>query len=182
MLRRTFVIRAASLLAFPLIAFGANAQQPVTGSTTTIIIARHGEKALEPRDDPMLSPAGEARALALADAVRDAGVTAIYSTPWKRTQGTARPTSERLKIPITTFDAPPGDRDYGKTWATELVAKNRGQVVLVLGHSNTVPNILRGLGISDAPAIADAEYDNLFIVMVPETGPPRVVRSKYGAR
>ena len=176
------MIRAASLLALPLIAFGANAQQPVAGSTTTIILARHGEKALEPKDDPMLSPAGEARALALADAVRDAGVAAIYSTPWKRTQGTAKPASERLQLPITTFDAPAGDRDYGKTWATELLSKNRGKVVLVVGHSNTVPNILRGLGITDAPAIGDAEYDNLFIVTVPETGPPRVVRAKYGAR
>ena len=181
MLRRTFVLRAASLLALPLIVLAASPAQPAAETTTTIILARHGEKALEPKEDPMLSPAGEARALALADAVRDAGIAAIYSTAWKRTQSTARPVAERLKLPITTFDAPPGDRDYGKTWATELLAKNRGKVVLVVGHSNTVPTILRGLGIADAPAITDAEYDNLFIVTVPETGPARVVRTKYGA-
>lgn len=181
MLRRTFVIRAASLLALPLIALSAASAQPAAESTTTIILARHAEKAVEPKDDPGLTPAGEARAIALADAVRGAGISAIYSTAWKRTQATARPVAELLKLPVTTFDAAPGEREYGKVYVAELLAKHRGQVVLVVGHSNTVPNILRGLGIVDAPAIADAEYDNLFIVTVPETGPARLVRAKYGA-
>ncbi len=181
MIRRTFLIRSTALLALPLIALAASPGRPLVETTTTIILVRHAEKALEPKDDPPLSPAGEVRALALADAVRDAGIQAIYSTAWKRTQATAGTVAERLKLPITTFDAPSGDRDYGKTWATELLGKHRGRVVLVVGHSNTVPNILRGLGIADVPAIADAEYDNLFIVTMPETGPARVVRAKYGA-
>jgi broad specificity phosphatase PhoE len=181
MRRRTFVIRAASLLALPAIALAASpARQAET--TTTIIIARHGEKAAEPREDPVLSPEGEARALALAEAVRGAGISAIYSTRWKRTQGTARPTSEALKIPITTFDGPSAEREPGKAYATELLAKNRGKVVLVVGHSNTVPALLRGLGIADAPTITDPEYDNLFIVTIPEGGAARVVKAKYGAR
>jgi broad specificity phosphatase PhoE len=181
MLRRTFLLRAASLLALPLIALSAASAQ-VAETSTTIIVVRHGEKAVEPKDDPTLSPAGEARAMALADAVRGAGISAIYSTAWKRTQSTARPTSEQLKIPVTTFDAPPGERDYGGIYAAELLAKHRGRVVLVVGHSNTVPAILRGLGIADAPMIPDAEYDNLFVVTIPQTGPARVVRARYGAR
>jgi len=182
MRRRTFVIRAASLLALPAIALAASPVRQVAETTTTIILARHGEKAAEPREDPVLSPAGEARALALAEAVRGAGISAIYSTKWKRTQATARPASEALKVPITTFDSPPGERDYGKAYAAELLAKHRGKVVLVVGHSNTVPAILGGLGIPDAPAITDPEYDNLFIVTIPEGGAARVVRAKYGAR
>jgi broad specificity phosphatase PhoE len=176
MLRRTFLLRAAALLALPAIAIAATPPRQATESTTTIILARHGEKAAEPRDDPALSPEGEARALALAEAVRGAGIGAIYSTQWKRTQGTARPTSEAIKVPITTFDGSPA------AYATELLAKHRGTVVLVVGHSNTVPAILRGLGVADAAAIADSEYDNLYVVTIPAGGGARVVRAKYGAK
>ena len=181
MLRRTFLTRAAALLALPAIALAATPAQPVAESSTTIILVRHAEKEAEPRDDPALTPAGEARAMALAEAVRGAGIAAIYSTPYKRTQGTARPVSEQLRVPITTFDAKAGERSYGEVYAAELLAKQRGRVILVVGHSNTVPGILRGLGIADAPAIADAEYDNLFVVTVPDAGPARLVRARYGA-
>lgn len=182
MLRRTLLARAASLLALPLIALAATpAQQAAVPSTTTIILARHGEKTAEPKEDPVLTPEGEARAIALAEAVRGAGISAIYSTKWKRTQYTARPASEQLKVPITTFDGPTGAPDYGRAYATELLTKNRGKVVLVVGHSNTIPSILRGLGIADAPAIADSEHDHLFIVTIPEGGEARVVRARYGA-
>ncbi len=178
--RRTFVTRAASLLALPFIVLAAAPAQPATGATT-IIIVRHGEKEAEPADDPALSPAGEARALALADAVRGSGISAIYSTRYKRTQNTAKPTSDELKVAITTFDAAPGERDYGGVYAREILAKQRGKTVLVVGHSNTVPSILRGLGIANAPSISDPEYDNLFVVTVPATGPAQVIRARYGA-
>src|SRR5688572_3387730 len=182
MLRRSFLLRAASLLALPLVALAASPARQAAEATTTIILARHGEKTAEPKENPVLTPEGEARALALAEAVRGAGISAIYSTKWTRTQSTARPTSEAIKVPITTFDAPPGERDYGRAYATELLAKNRGKVVLVVGHSNTIPMILRGLGIADAPAIADSEYDNLYVVTIPEGGAARVVRARYGAK
>jgi broad specificity phosphatase PhoE len=181
MLRRTFLVRTASLLALPLIALAASPARPVAETSTTIILVRHGEKTAEPKEDPTLTPAGEARAMALADVVRGAGISAIYSTKWKRTQLTARPVSELLKVPITTFDPPSGQGEHGQVYAAELLAKQRGKVVLVVGHSNTLPAILRGLGIADAPVIPDAEHDNLFIVTIPEAGPARVVRARYGA-
>src|SRR5688500_20378587 len=74
MRRRTFVIRAASLLALPAIALAASPVRQVAETTTTIILARHGEKAAEPREDPVLSPAGGARGRALGEAVRGAGM------------------------------------------------------------------------------------------------------------
>jgi broad specificity phosphatase PhoE len=180
MLRRQFLFRALALAALGLPVI-ADAQRPASGPTT-IILVRHGEKAAEPANDPPLSPAGEARALALVDAVRSAGITAIYSTPWKRTQSTVAPIAAKLGIPVTTFDVRPGEKSYGELYAAELLAKHRGGTVLVAGHSNTVPGILTGLGITDAPTITDAEYDHLFVVTIPESGPPRVVRARYGAR
>ena len=162
------------------IATAAVARQAAT--STTIILVRHAEKAPQPADDPPLTPAGEARAVALIDAVGAAGVQAIYSTKWKRTQQTALPIAQKLGVPVTTFDAAPGARGYGEIYAAELLAKHRGRVVLVVGHSNTVPAILEGLGVANAPRITDPEYDNIFIVTVPDTGTARMVRAKYGAR
>ena len=121
---------AASLLALPLVVLAATpARQAAVPSTTTIILARHGEKTVEPKEDPVLTTEGEARAMALADAVRGAGVSAIYSTKWKRTQYTARPASEQLKVAITTFDVRSGDPDYGRKYATELL-ENDPRIVM----------------------------------------------------
>jgi len=182
MLRQRFHAVRVLLLFALVLTLGTAATARWAETSTTIVLVRHAEKAAEPKDDPALTPAGEARAAALVDALRTAGVSAIYSTPWKRTQLTARPIADKLGIPVTTFDVTPGEKNYGELYAAELLAKHRGRVVLVVGHSNTVPAILRGLGITDAPAITDAEYDNLFVVTVPETGLARVVRTKYGAR
>ncbi len=181
MRRRNFVTHAVSLLTLPLLLTALAAAQPRVESATTVILVRHAEKAPEPKDDPPLLPSGEARAAALVDAVEAAGITAIYSTPYLRTQGTARPIAARLGIPVTTFDVKPGARSYGELYAAELLAKNRGRVVLVVGHSNTVPSILSGLGVSGAPSIRDEEYDNLFIVTVPDSGAARMVRARFGA-
>src|SRR3954463_6196955 len=68
----------------------AHAQQ-ARGATTTVILVRHAEKAAEPAADPPLTSAGEARARALLEAVRDAGVTAIITTDLLRTKATAQP-------------------------------------------------------------------------------------------
>ncbi len=180
MLRRRFL--AALLPLLFILTVGTAARRTWGETSTTIILVRHAEKALEPKDDPPLTPAGEVRAAALVEALGTAGIVAIYSTPWKRTQQTAAPIAAKLGIAVTTFDVTPGERTYGELYAAELLAKHRGRVVLVIGHSNTVPAILKALGIADAPAIQDPEYDNLFVVTVPETGPTRVVRGKFGAR
>ena len=182
MLRRRFPAVQVLLLLLLILTAGTAASHRWLQTSTTVILVRHAEKALEPKDDPPLSPVGEARAAALVEVLRTAGITTIYSTPWKRTQQTAAPTAAKLGIPVTTFDVRPGQKSYGELYAAELLAKHRGQVVLVVGHSNTVPAILTGLGVVDAPQIRDEEYDNLFVVTVPETGPARVVRARFGAR
>lgn len=182
MLRRRFPAVHALLLLVLFLMAGTAASHRWMETTTTIILVRHAEKAAEPREDPPLTAVGEARAAALVEALGNAGITAVYSTPWKRTQQTARPIAERLGVPVTTFDVTPGEKSYGELYAAELLAKHRGRVVLVVGHSNTVPGILRGLGVADVRDIADMEYDNLFVVTVPETGPVRIVRARFGAR
>ena len=182
MLRHRFHAARVLLFLVLILTVGTAAVSRWVETSTTVILVRHAEKAPEAKDDPPLDSAGEARAAALVEAVRSAGITAIYSTPWKRTQQTAAPVAAKLGIPVTTFDVRPGERSYGEMYAAEILAKQRGRVVLIVGHSNTVPAILRGLGVPEVAAIRDSEYDNLFIVTVPEAGPVRVVRAKFGAR
>lgn len=150
---------------------GASAQK------TTVIIVRHAEKTAEPAGDPLLSPAGVARAEALLESVRGAGVTHVLTTSLRRTVLTAAPTASALGISAATVNP------RSPTHVADVVAAIReraGGVVLVVGHSNTVPAIVNALG-GRAPEICDDEYDNLYVVTLPAGGgATRVIRSRYG--
>jgi phosphohistidine phosphatase SixA len=144
---------------------------------TTVIIVRHAEKKIEPQNnDPDLSPAGEARAKEIARLFADAEVGAVYATHYKRTQQTVKPLADKLGLTPVHMNA----RN-----TAELVAKiheqNRGQVVFIAGHNNTVPEIIAALGGPKYPLIPESEYDNLYIVTIYRRGKAKVVKMKYGA-
>lgn len=148
------------------------------GAYTTVLVVRHAERPAGA--DPSLDAAGQARAQALADALASAGVTAIYTTQYRRTQETAAPLAQRLGLTPRVIAAGGGDAAsaHANEVATAIRSNDAGGVVLVVGHSNTVPLIVRALG-GTAPEIADSEYANLFIVTVPGTGTARTVRARY---
>src|SRR6266404_5710460 len=125
---------------------------------STVFIVRHAEKA-DASKDPDLSEAGRARAEGLAKMLKDANITAIYTTEFKRTQQTAAPLAKALGITATTVPA----KD-----TAALIAKLRGSNsnALVVGHGNTVPDLIKALGISEPINIAENDYDNLFVVML----------------
>ena len=152
--------------------------QETTSTATTVILVRHAEKAAAPAADPPLTPAGEARARALLEAVRDAGIGAIITTQFERTRATAGPTASALGITPEVVAA------TGRTHAQDVVAairKHAGQTVLVVGHSNTVPDIIGVLGAA-VPPICDAEYDNLYVVVLTPSGATKLIRTKFGER
>lgn len=130
-----------------------------------VFVVRHAERADTASGgapmmatDPDLSDAGRARAASLAAALKNAKITAIFVTPYKRTQLTAEPLAKALGIQPIAID--PKD-------AAGLIEKVKAATgnVLVVGHSNTVPDVLTRLGIADAPKLADSDYDNLFLVI-----------------
>lgn len=129
-------------------------------STTHYYIVRHGEK--EPSDGMMttdvpLSEAGQQRAVALESTLHKEKIETIYATPYKRTQGTAQPLSTSLGIPIQTYN--PQDT----TFVSKLKTINNN--VLVVGHSNTVDDIVNSLtGKSILKDLPDTQYGDLFIV------------------
>jgi broad specificity phosphatase PhoE len=135
----------------------------------TIFIVRHAEKA-DASKDPDLSEAGRGRAEALAKVLRDANIAAIYATEFKRTQETAAPLAKALGIRITTVPA--------KDSAT-LIAKLRSSNgnALVVGHGDTIPDLIKALGISEAINIWQNDYDNLFEIVLDEK--PHLIRLHY---
>ncbi len=147
--------------------------------STTVILVRHAEKEAEPAADPALTAAGRSRADALADLLKDAGITAVVSTQFQRTRLTSAPTAAEFKLTTEVVDA--RAPQHARAVADSVLAKHRGQTVLVVGHSNTVPAIVAALGAAQPAAICDAEYDNLYVVTVPPSGAATVVRARYGA-
>ena len=149
-------------------------------ATTTIIFVRHAEKALTPPDDPGLSEAGQRRVAELTRQLRDAdvvaGIDAIYSTPFRRTQETAQPIADALDLPINTYD--PMDTE---AVLERILKEHKGKIILVVGHSNTVPVLIANLGASKkVPPIQEDEYDNIYIVSIPWFGKTKTIRLRYG--
>ncbi len=138
-----------------------------------IFLVRHAERATisgRVPSDTGLSEAGRARAESLARALRDAQITAIYTSEYKRTQETAAPLAKLLGL---RSEIVPADDLKG------LVAKLKAQPgnALVVGHSNTLPQILNALGISTRVAVPESDYDNLFLI---ELGrPPHFTHLHY---
>lgn len=151
---------------------------PVPGSTTVYLV-RHAEKDLgNPQDiDPPISAAGQARAEALATRLGTAGVTAIVTTQFKRTQETAEPLAAAIGVtPEVVRAGLMGDTDS----AVAAVFRHRGKKVLVVGHSRSIPPIIEALGGPKLANICESQYSNLFIVYLPPSGAPQLVRQNYG--
>ena len=138
-------------------------------SQSTVFIVRHAEKADESKDAE-LSEAGRARAEALANMLRDSKISVIYTTEFKRTQQTAAPLAKALGLTVTTL---PAENQAA------LVAKLRTSAAtsLVVGHGNTIPDIIKALGITEPVNIPDSDYDNLFVVVLGEK--PYLIRLHY---
>lgn len=148
-------------------------QLPQKKSATTVILVRHAEKESEPADDPNLNVTGQVRAQILANVLADKGISAIYATNYRRTQQTAEPLATKLNIkPVLIDDA--------RAVAEAIVSKNAGQTVLVVGHTNTIPEIIRQLDGGEINLIAENEFEKMFIVTVPaDFSESKVVESKY---
>jgi broad specificity phosphatase PhoE len=154
---------------------------PANPGVTTIVVVRHADRSTDDPRDPSLSPAGQQRARDLGMVLRDAGVTDIYTTQYKRTRQTAEPYAQLHGISI--LERPIGasnSTSYAHDLAQEILTRSAGKSVLVVGHSNTVPDIVRALSGIPVPAMTDAEYDHIFVVVVPATGSPRVMQLRFG--
>ena len=146
-------------------------------STTTVFVMRHAEKlTVNPDDpDPALAPAGEARALELAQhfgrAPKDQALDAIFVTELRRTQDTVRPLANRLGIPVIVVQADEPDKA-----AKRALTEYRGGRVLIVAHSDTVPDIVKELSGVNVGPMSEADYGILYVVAVPRFSRAAVTR------
>lgn len=168
----SFVRIFGSGLLLAALAAAATAHEPAT----TVILVRHAEKVLGV-DDPPLTAAGEKRARELVHVLGGVEIAAVYSTPFRRTMATARPLAGALDQVIVETPVTP---TYAADVARRIREQHPGGVVVVVGHSNTVPDLIRALGVENAPAIPEDDYDNLFVVTAPDCSEPRLLSLRYG--
>lgn len=149
------------------------AAAPPAAAQRTVILVRHAEKADDSKDTA-LSEAGRARAGKLAGMLAGAGVTAIYSSEYRRTRETAEPLASALRIPVQSFPA-----DDAAGLVRRLRDRHAGDIVLIVGHSNTLPKLLELLGHPAGETIADDDFGSVFVIIPGADKPPLVFRLKY---
>jgi len=163
--------------------FVAGLAEASRAADQVIFVVRHAERADQGGgatmpaqgtipNDPPLSEAGKARAAKLAAMLASADVKHIFTTEFKRTRETAAPLAEKLKVEGVMS----ASRDPQPL--IDAVLKTTGNV-LIVGHSNTVPDLLKRLGLKETITIAENEYDNLFILVRRDAGDPTLVRLRY---
>ena len=127
----------------------------------TIYLVRHAEKEAEANDpeDPSLSSCGELRVQALARILSDIRLEKIYSTPFERTLGTARPIAQAKQLNIEIYDP-------SRLGEFSQLLLDMQQDALVVGHSNTT-GVLAGLLAGKSQEAFDEDiYDRLYQVVI----------------
>jgi phosphohistidine phosphatase SixA len=168
---------------------GGRQQGPANSEVkvTTVFLVRHAEKADVPGQDPPLSEAGKLRAEALARLLQSAGVKGIYTSQFQRTRQTGEPLAKRLGLtvsPVPLSVKPSNPREVSDESIRELTKKveaHAGEALLIVGHTNSVPDVIKALGGDVVPKMDESKFDDLFVVTVYAGGRAKVVRLRYGS-
>ncbi len=177
----------ASVALLALLVCAACTRPPVSApsrpaaSSTTILLVRHAERA--PGDgDVAISAAGEVRARALRDALAGRRIARIVTTEWRRTQQTAAPLAAAQGVTPEVVRATSRDAAAdARALALRLRTEARGQTVVVVGHSNTVPAMLAALLGRPVADFASGDYDGLYEVVLDGDRLVTVERRRVGA-
>ena len=152
---------------------GAVAHEAATGETPlTVFLVRHSEK--EPGKDPALTPEGQGRAQSLSGLLGSVQLDAIYSTDYRRTRDTAEPTADEQGLSVSLY-SPRKLKEFAKQ------LKQRGGQVLVVGHSNTTPQLVSLLGgEAGQPIDEKREFDRLYLVQTGSAGQASTLVLRFG--
>lgn len=173
------------VIALSVFACGVTACAQPTFKPTTVIFVRHAEKQDIQGSDPALTPEGQERAKNLARILGSAGIKAVYSSQFIRTKETARPVAEAAGLPVTVVPVESDGMDRRKLSARSIqgvvdgVYAHEGQAVLVVGHTNTIGQMISALGGENIAEIPESDYGNLFVVTVYAKGKGHVTRLRY---
>jgi phosphohistidine phosphatase SixA len=134
-------------------AHAAAAAQPAIAADT-LYVMRHLQKA--EGTDPPLSAEGAANAQTLAARLANSGIKAIFATPTARAMQTGEPLAKALGLAVTPYDP----RDPAALVKAASPVKG---AVLIVGHSNTVPDIVARFG-GTPVALGEQDYGTVFVV------------------
>jgi broad specificity phosphatase PhoE len=138
---------------------------------TIVVLVRHAEPAAG-GSDPGLAPAGVVRAATLAKMLAAAEVSAIFTSDLRRTKETAAPLASVLgNTPVVIADDPQ---------AAAAQIKAAGPRVVVVGHSDTTPAIIKALG-GPAVSIKPTQFDRMFVLTVPPSSAGSLLSLSYGS-
>ena len=126
------------------------------------------------RDDTPLSETGRRQAKILAERLKDAGITAIYTSKTVRTIQTAEALAKLLGLQINKISRRDSDGLIRR-----LRKRHQGDRVLVVGHWTTMPGILQRLGYTKRVKIARSVRNDLFVVVPKPDKPPTVMYMHY---
>ncbi len=129
---------------------------------SAIYLVRHGEKEATGKD-PELTAQGQARAQNIATILQKAGIKSVFSSPYMRTRQTAHAVAKSSGVEVQAYDP-----KVPAALVEKVKALNGA--VLVVGHSNTLPDLVRLFGGVPGPDIADNEYDRLYQLIVGANG------------
>ena len=180
--------------AFGLLQFAAAGSEATGGQTgkdefkvTTVFLVRHAEKADAPRENPPLSEAGTLRARALARLLKQSGIKAVYTSQFLRTMQTAEPLAAQhgikaTVVPLSTSQSNPREiSEQAIREITNKIHERAGEPALVVGHSNSIPAVIKMLGGDVVPTIDEQKFDDLFVVTIYGKDKAKVVHLKYEA-
>ncbi len=174
-LMRTIIIGFALGAMLLALGFPVEAQQ-------AIFLVRHGETvAPKGTDLRPLSEPGQRRAVLLATLLKDAGINAIFTSDLERTVKTAEPLATSLRVEPKALAQlnvrfKPNDIDG---FVNLLRSEHGRDIVLVVGHSNSVPALLKALGHPAEIKIPETDFGNLFVLIPKSEGPPILLRLRY---
>lgn len=161
------------LLAVALVLGACQSAAPPAAPSLHVVLVRHAEKEADGTEDPALTDAGRQRAADLAARLVPERVVAVYSTDFRRTQETARPIAEAAGVAVTT--EPIGDAGI-EAFTARMAERVRshlavdGGTVVVVGHSNTIPNLAAALSGEPVAPMPETEYDRVIAVVLDSAG------------
>jgi len=152
-------VRSRVLLFLLICCLAACTTAPAPKDNYELYLVRHAEKQADGSRDPELTEAGTHRAENLASWFEDKGIRDIWSSDYKRTRDTAQPTLARLGLELNIYDP----RDLPALGETLFSNQNNA---LIVGHSNTTPELARLLCNCDIEDMDESEYDRLIVISV----------------
>ena len=166
---------ASTLLFCSVFSYGETEQQGAVGEqkNLTVFLVRHAEKLTQGRD-PELAEAGKKRAQQLSKILADAGLDKVYSTDFLRTRDTATPTAKLYGLDVEIYD-------YRQMDSFVEQLQESGGRYLIVGHSNTTPEMVKLLGGEPGSPIKEkSEFDRLYVLSINGKDEVNTLLLRYG--